>query len=143
MSRNGTMHPTPAAPVLDDHIAKPLIKALEVFRAVEGEKALNMLLHEMLLKSNATLQGFGVQSAFRESAELESLRAQLKRAQETNAHGNQEYRKLQHAANQAVQSLAVIADADGADSKSDLRETASMAVKAWEAETNRMPSLAS
>lgn len=129
----GTLHPTPAAPVLEQSISQPLIKALEVFRAVEGEKSLNMLLHELLLKSNATLKGYGVQPAFRETAELESLRAQLKRQQDANQRGSAEHKALQHAANEAVQALSIIADAPH---EHDAREEARSAIRTWEAATN-------
>lgn len=136
MSRNGAgiaHHQTPASPVLEQSISQPLIKALEVFRAVEGEKSLNMLLHELLLKSNATLQGYGVQPAFRETAELESLRAQLKRQQDANQRGSAEHKMLQHAANEAVQALSIIADAPH---EHDAREEARSAIRTWEAATN-------
>lgn len=141
MSRNGSglagaggAHPSPIAPVLEDNIMKMAVDALNTFRAVEGEKALNMLLHELLLKSGENLARYGVRSAFRESAELESLRAQLKRAQEANQRGTAEYRTLQHAANEAVQALAHMAGADY--SSEDMSEYASKAVKTWEEATN-------
>lgn len=109
---------------------KAAVEALNTFRAVEGEKALNMLLHELLIKSNDNLARYGVRGAFRETAELESLRAQLKRQQDANKHGNAEYRTLQHAANEALQALAIIADAPH---EHDVREEARTAIKTWEA----------
>jgi hypothetical protein len=140
MSRNGSGltgagggHPSPMAPVLEDGIMKAAVEALNTFRAVEGEKALNMLLHELLLKSNENLARYGVRGAFRESAELESLRAQLARQQELNKRGSAEHRQLQHAANEALQALAIIADAPH---EHDTREEARAAIKTWEAATN-------
>lgn len=143
MSRNGSglagpggAHPSPMAPVLEDSIMKMAVEALNTFRAVEGEKALNLLLHEMLLKSGENLARYGVRSAFRESAEVESLRAQLKRAQEANQRGTAEYRTLQHAANEAVQALAGIVDSPHEHEAHMMREDAREAIKTWEAATN-------
>jgi hypothetical protein len=138
MSRNGGMlagpgggHPAPTMPVLEDGIMKAAISALDTFRAVEGEKALNMLLHELLLKSNENLARYGVRGAFRETAELESLRAQLARQQELNKRGSAEHRHLQHAANEAMQAMSVIAG--GAD---DANIIAREAMQNWETATN-------
>lgn len=139
MSRNGAgiaHHQTPAAPVLEESIAKPLFASLETFRAVEGEKSLNMLLHELLLKSNQKLVSYGVQPAFRETAELESLRAQLKRQQDANARGSAEHKALQHAANEALQALAIIAGNGDEHGEGIAAEMASKAIKNWEAATN-------
>lgn len=140
MSRNGSGlagqgggHPSPMAPVLEDGIMKAAVEALNTFRAVEGEKALNMLLHELLLKSNDNLARYGVRGNYRETAEVESLRAQLKRQQEANQRGSAEHKMLQHAANEALQALAIIADAPH---EHDTREDARAAIKAWEVATN-------
>lgn len=141
MSRNGGMlagpgggHPAPTMPVLEDGIMKAAISALDTFRAVEGEKALNMLLHELLLKSNDNLARYGVRGAFRETAELESLRSQLKRQQDANKHGSAEYRTLQHAANQLAQDMAQIADRT--DQGTDCPQIARASIQLWEAATN-------
>lgn len=141
MSRNGAGlagpgggHPSPMAPVLEDGIMKAAVEALNTFRAVEGEKALNMLLHELLIKSNDNLARYGVRGAFRETAELESLRAQLKRQQDANKHGNEEYRRLQHAANQLAQDMAQISDATA--TPTDCPQIARASIQAWEAATN-------
>jgi len=138
MSRNGSGpsggHPAPTMPVLEDGIMKAAISALDTFRAVEGEKALNMLLHELLLKSNENLARYGVRGAFRETAELESLRSQLKRQQDANKHGNAEYRTLQHAANQMAQDMAQIAERH--DSPQDCPQIARASIQLWEAATN-------
>lgn len=138
MSRNGAgmasiQHQSPMTPVLGDAVSQKLIAALEVFRRVEGEKGLNMLLHEMLLKSNENLQRDGVQAAFRETAEIESLRAQLKRQQDANKHGNEEYRRLQHAANQLAQDMAQISDSTS--TPTDCPQIARASIQAWEAAT--------
>lgn len=120
------------APVLEDGIMKSVVESLNTFRAVEGEKALNMLLHELLIKSNDNLARYGVRGAFRETAELESLRAQLKNQQEANRRGNAEYRALQHAANQVCQDMAHIAQQAG---DSDVGTMAKESLQAWEAAT--------
>lgn len=140
MSRNGAGlagpgggHPSPMAPVLEDGIMKAAVEALNTFRAVEGEKALNMLLHELLIKSNDNLARYGVRGAFRETAELESLRAQLKGAQEANRRGTAEYRALQHAANQVCQDIANIAQQVAPDS--DVYTMVRESLQAWEAAT--------
>jgi hypothetical protein len=142
MSRNGAGlagpgggHPSPMAPVLEDGIMKSVVESLNTFRAVEGEKALNMLLHELLIKSNDNLARYGVRGAFRETAELESLRAQLKNQQEANRRGTAEYRALQHASNEAVQALAGIVVAPSEREVHEMRQDAEQAIKAWEAAT--------
>lgn len=140
MSRNGAGlagpgggHPSPMAPVLEDGIMKSVVESLNTFRAVEGEKALNMLLHELLIKSNDNLARYGVRGAFRETAELESLRAQLKNQQEANRRGTAEYRALQHAANQVCQDMAQIAQRFP---EGDAGAIAKVALESWQEATN-------
>ena len=142
MSRNGAGlagpgggHPSPMAPVLEDGIMKSVVESLNTFRAVEGEKALNMLLHELLIKSNDNLARYGVRGAFRETAELESLRAQLARQQDANKRGNAEYRTLQHAANQLAQDMATMAANSESIGDSETAQLAQKSIQAWEAST--------
>lgn len=125
----GAGHASPTMPVLEDGIMKAAVEALNTFRAVEGEKALNMLLHELLIKSNDNLARYGVRGSFRESAELESLRAQLARQQELNKRGSAEHRQLQHAANQLAQDMETLRQMVPDE---DLEKHASQSLQAWQ-----------
>ena len=78
----------------DRRLIDAVMRPLESIRAVLGERAVNSVLHGLLRQSNANLEAHGARQPDHETAELESLRDQLRQAQQINSNGHAAYRKL-------------------------------------------------
>lgn len=78
----------------DRRLLDAIKQPVEAIRVILGERAINSVLASLLRQSNANLERYGARQSDHDSAELESLRAQLKQAQEINSDGIAAYRTL-------------------------------------------------
>jgi hypothetical protein len=78
----------------DRRLLDAIKQPVEAIRVILGERAINSVLTSLLRQSNANLERYGARQPDHDSAELESLRAQLKQAQEINSDGLAAYRTL-------------------------------------------------
>lgn len=86
--------PRMEAPVLDLSLVDAVQSAADAFREIEGERLFNNLLSQMLADSNARLERRGIRGNVAGGAEVESLHAQLKRANEANVRGSAAHKEV-------------------------------------------------
>lgn len=113
--------PMPAAVPNTRSIVDDVAQAVERFRRIEGERGLYLMLETLLGGSRDVLAQHGVVPPARETAELESLRAQLQRALQSRDN-NHAY------AVHYADALTKIANLDGAEDLQDAQKLAKEAM---------------
>lgn len=116
--------------------AQALVAAIQRIRIIEGERHINRMLYALARESDQVMVANGAQAQTPQTAEVESLHNQLKRAQSANDNGRVAHQALQRAANELAQSMAEIATMGDSVGATRLRELAQDAVKTWEMATS-------